>query len=296
MTSSSAVPLHRLCVPEPERVPFAIGTFDSIGPLSRADHPHRHVFHEIVLVTSGSGSHVLDFAGYPLDPPHLGFITPGQVHYWHDVTDLDGWVLLFTEDFLVGHPRDRDAWQALRPWLGLTSEQCLLFSGLMQQMQDELDRREAGFLTVLQALLHIFLVRACRLPGDGLPSGGGDRATLVAQGFTRLLAQPGWSGRGVPEFAAEMGVSASYLTEVVRAVTGRTPGKLIRQAQALEARRLLGSTSLTVGQVARQLGFADPAYFCRFFRRETGRSPGDFRRELGGKHHVYPGESIDVRY
>ncbi len=66
------------------------------------------------------------------------------------------------------------------------------------------------------------------------------------------------------------------------------PGRLVRDARTQEAKRLLAKTDLTVRQVALRVGFDDPSYFCRFFRRETGLSPGDFRRGAEGgrdKHH-----------
>jgi AraC-like DNA-binding protein len=81
----------------------------------------------------------------------------------------------------------------------------------------------------------------------------------------------------VRAYAARLGVSTSHLTGAVKASTGEPPGRLIRRAQALEARRLLARTGLSVAQVAHALGFADPAYFCRFFRREVGLTPGRFR-------------------
>jgi AraC-like DNA-binding protein len=85
--------------------------------------------------------------------------------------------------------------------------------------------------------------------------------------------------------AASVGVSVGYLNEAVKRATGFTPGHLVRQAQAREAKRLLAATDLTVRQVARLAGFSDPAYFGRFFRRETGSSPGDFRRGIRADHH-----------
>src|ERR1043165_9106164 len=99
-------PIHRL--ETGDGTPFAIGTFDTLGPFSRAPFPHRHTFHEIMYVTSGAGTHVVDFARWELQPPHLCVIVPGQVHHWENVTDLDGHLLLFTDDFLVDHPADRD--------------------------------------------------------------------------------------------------------------------------------------------------------------------------------------------
>ena len=60
----------------------------------------------------------------------------------------------------------------------------------------------------------------------------------------------------------------------------------------LEAKRLLARTDLTVQQVAKELGFADPSCFCQFFRREAGLTPGSFRRGMG-KHHDNRERSID---
>jgi len=293
MPDPDPVPLHRLCVPEPDTVPFAVGTFDAIGPLSRADYPHRHTFYEIVLVTGGDGAHVIDFAAHPLRPPHIGFITPGQVHHWQ-ATGLDGRVLLFTEGFLLDHPADRDAWQAIaeRPWLALSTAEAGEFADLLRLMEDEHRRREADFLTVLQAYLHVLLIRARRVPGHDCVFARADRATAVAQEFSRLVAREHRADPSVRTCAARLGVSVGYLSEVVKVVTGRTPGQLIREARVIEARRLLGGTDLTVAQVSRELGFADPAYFCRFFRRETGTSPGDFRR-ASRNHHVPRIVSID---
>lgn len=281
------LPLHRLCVPDLD-VPVAVGTFDSIGPLARADHPHRHTFYEVMLITGGEGAHVIDFAGHRLRPPHLGFISPGQVHHWQ-ASGLDGRILLFTDAFLLDHPADRDLWRGLPSWLRLSPQEAKAFSAIMTQMEEEHRRREADFLSVLQAYLHVFLVRAGRVPGKACVPGKADRATVVVREFTRMLG----TAASVSGYAARLGVSVGYLTEVVKTVTGRTPGQLIREERVLEARRLLGGTDMSVGQVSRSLGFADPAYFCRFFRRETGVSPGDYRRQTIGNHHVPRIESID---
>ncbi|NGO73896.1 helix-turn-helix transcriptional regulator, partial [Streptomyces boncukensis] len=133
-------------------------------------------------------------------------------------------------------------------------------------------------------------------PAVGAPgsAAGGTAAAAVAEEFRRLLARPGAAAElSVRTCALELGVSVGHLSAAVRAATGLTPGQLIRHAQVLEAKRLLAGTGLTVGRVAREVGFADPAYFCRFFRRETGASPGEFRRGASGNHHGPRDLSID---
>lgn len=274
------LPMHRLEVPMPNALPFAVGTFDAMGPMSRASFPHRHTFHEIVHVTGGSGTHVVDLARWELRPPHLCVLGPGQVHHWENVRGLSGFVVLFTEDFLLDHPADRDLLRRLseRPWLTLDEPAHTATARLIAEIENEYRGAATGSESVLRSLLHVLVVRAARLtdPAGTAPPA---RAGGVAEAFARLVdrIEPAlWSVRA---YAACIGVTPGYLTDVVKNATGRTPSELIRETRAREAKRLLAGTGLTVRQIADRVGFADPAYFCRFFRRETGMSPGDFRRD-----------------
>ncbi|MFF3288329.1 AraC family transcriptional regulator [Streptomyces sp. NPDC003023] len=294
--SEGVPPMHRLEVPMPNAMPFAIGTFDTIGPMSRADFPHRHTFYEIVHVTAGTGAHVVDLCRWELRPPHLGVVTPGRIHHWEGARGLDGSVVLFTEDFLLDHPGDRELLRRLgeRPWRDLDGPTHERTGRLIADLDDEYRTGADGFATVLRALLHILVVRASRLP-EPAPARPPSRPGTVAEEFVRLIARNDPALWSVRACADRIGVSGGYLAEAVRAATGRTPGQLVREARTHEAKRLLARTDLSVRQVAGRVGLADPAYFCRFFRRETGVSPGDFRRGgdvSGANHHEHRIQSI----
>jgi AraC family transcriptional activator of pobA len=271
--------MHRLEVPAPHAPPFAVGTFDEIGPLSRAEFPHRHTFHELVHVTGGTGAHVVDLTRRPLRPPHLGVIAPGQVHQWAGVRGLTGHVVVFTDDFLLDHPPDRELLRRLseQPWLELDAR---AEAGVTRLIADLVEEHRHGEESVLRALLHVLVVRAGRLLGTPPPEPAG----AVAAEFARLAGRPDLGLWSVSAHAERIGVTPGHLTEAVKAATGRTAAQVLREARTREAQRFLLRTDLTVRQVATRVGFADPAYFCRFFRRETGLSPGDFRRG-GEKHH-----------
>ncbi|MFE6159453.1 AraC family transcriptional regulator [Streptomyces sp. NPDC056486] len=295
LPGEEGMPTHRLEVPMPNALPFAIGTFDTIGPMSRASFPHRHTFHEIVHVTGGTGRHVVDLARFPLRPPNLCFIAPGQVHHWEDVTGLEGSVILFTDDFLLDHPADRQALRGLgrRSWLELPDESADRTADLVADLDGEYRAGADGFQSVLRALLHVLVVRSARLPAQQpAPPAPRSRPGTVAAEFVTLLGTPEGSLLSVRACAGHLGVCVSYLSEAVKTSTGRTPGELIRQTRVHEAKRLLLRTELSVRQIAARVGFGDPAYFCRFFRRETGASPGDFRRGGGDIHHDHRLESI----
>lgn len=193
------VPLHRLDVPAPHLLPFAIGSFDTIGPLARANFPHRHSFHEIAYVTGGRGTHVVDLVRRPLGPPELSVIVPGQVHHWERVAQLHGWVILFTEDFLLAHPGDRDALATLGgcPGLRVSAGAAPRIASLVAEMVREYGKRADGFTSVLQAQLHILIAQALRLPGASGPAPDTGRTSPVAREFAALLARPGAAGRTV---------------------------------------------------------------------------------------------------
>jgi AraC-like DNA-binding protein len=83
----------------------------------------------------------------------------------------------------------------------------------------------------------------------------------------------------VSEYAKLLGITANYLNETVKTVTGQTAGELIRDRLLLEAKRWLIHSELSIAQVADQLHFDDPSYFSRFFKKYAHCSPGDFRRQ-----------------
>ncbi|SCL69079.1 helix-turn-helix domain-containing protein [Micromonospora peucetia] len=290
---SPALPRHNLAVPTPDKLPFAVGSFDEIGPLSRAGFPHRHTFYELVYVTHGRAAHVIDLETHHVRPPHLFVVTPGQVHHWRDQHDLRGHVLLCDAEFLLTFPADRDALHRSghRSWRPRDTAQARRIATLLRWTTTEYRRGGPGRESTLRAYLHLLLTEVLRsrptLPAPGPAPDAGTchhRAAETARRFEELLAEPDLVGEPPRAYARRMGVSVRHLNDAVPLATGTTPARLIRRARVLEAKRLLTGTDLTVATIADRLGFADPAYFCRFFRREAGDSPGAFRRH-GGKHH-----------
>jgi AraC family transcriptional activator of pobA len=79
-----------------------------------------------------------------------------------------------------------------------------------------------------------------------------------------------------------VGVTNSQLARLSRDVLGMSPSEFINARLVKEAQRELVYSSLTVKQVAHELGFNDPAYFSRFFLKQTGLKPTEFREAAHG--------------
>jgi AraC-like DNA-binding protein len=84
------------------------------------------------------------------------------------------------------------------------------------------------------------------------------------------------------EIAGALNVSKDYLGRIFHQELGLSPWEYLIRYRVLRAKELLWTTSATIAEVARQVGFDNAAYFSHIFQRETGSSPRAFRRQITG--------------
>ena len=106
------------------------------------------------------------------------------------------------------------------------------------------------------------------------------RARRYLSEFTNLIEQDYMHHHQLTFYATKIGISTAHLNAVCREFVQRSALDLIHARIMLEAKRNLVYTSLTIKTVAEMLGFAYPAYFTRFFKRQAGLSPKEFRQQL----------------
>lgn len=249
--------------------------------------PHRHDFFEIIWLRSGQGQVRSDLRTYPVSSGTLFFTSPGQVHAWELAGEARGEIASFSEEFFAvttDHP-------------GLLGKMPFLYSGAVDPIL-HLDAKEAAgidrafrqlyaeaadpapgrddlvrsYLTIILTLARQYFAR--RVPENGPATPVAD---LLARRFRQALEDKFPELLEVGEYADLLRVSRTHLNEHLHAETGRTASEIIHERIALEAKRLLLNTSLTVAQIAHRLQFQDPSYFGRFFRRTTNQTPGEYR-------------------
>ncbi|MBV8662648.1 MAG: helix-turn-helix domain-containing protein, partial [Hyphomicrobiales bacterium] len=99
-----------------------------------------------------------------------------------------------------------------------------------------------------------------------------------AQRFRQLVELHYRDNLGRDDFARMLGVTRAHLHEACVKALGRAPQQLVHERLHVEAQTRLRETAQTIEQIAYGLGFRDPAYFSRFFRRRSGMSPGAYRK------------------
>ncbi|WP_394690440.1 helix-turn-helix domain-containing protein [Hoeflea sp.] len=136
-----------------------------------------------------------------------------------------------------------------------------------------------GSREALEHYLGLILVHLWRLLGTDLVSQQRSPRGLAAR-FVMLAGLHRHQHWSVEQYASALGEKRDRLTVAVRRATGLSPKAYLHREIMRDACELLASTGLPVSQIAFRLGFADPAYFNRFFTRQSGQSPGRYRHVL----------------
>ncbi len=249
-----------------------------------SDRPYALAFYDTLLVTRGRGTFVLDDRAVPVAPGTLLFTRPGEVRRLR-VKGLDGACLFFAEEFVAGaftDPRFLDRFACFRagrpsPSLVLSPARQRLFLTAFRSMQREIAALRHDATDALRAKLYEILVLADRWYGERWGSPPSLEATGAVERFRDLVEARLATEHRVAGYARAVGLTPGHLSALCRRQTGRSAGKYVRDRLALEAKRLLLHTDMTAAQVADRLGFDDPAYFARFFKREAGAPPSVYR-------------------
>jgi AraC family transcriptional activator of pobA len=252
---------------------------------------HRHtVCCQLVYVTQGPVVVDLEEAHREFEGPLVVIIPAGTVHGFVFRADSQGYVLTMDLDRLLSvtgaaHQTAIETLFSVPRTLSFNADRLQaerteqLFRSLLQEFRqpDSLVAPVSGWLAC--AALWTLAAMAAAVPAAGVPAGH-DLARL--RRFRLLVESHYLEHWPVERYAVELAVSDSSLNRLCRALTGGTAFDVIQQRLALEARRRLVYVAASVAALAAELGFRDPAYFCRFFRKHNGMSPTEFRRRHGG--------------
>lgn len=245
--------------------------------------PHRNDYFEVLWTEEGAGTHCIDFTEYPLRPQTLYLIMPGQVHHITSPPDLM-YALSFQTDFIGASYRNQLLVQEAFTKFSL-KRACIVLDAigyrhldyLGELMEYELDSTTTDW-DLLESLLTAFLRYITRYLPDT-----NSNTTLFDPRIMQLLEliENNYRHHKHNQFYShEIGLTPKRLNELTRQHLGKSVTQLIHDRLMLAARRELVFTTRSIQEIAFELGYEDTSYFCRFFRREIGISPGQFRAQV----------------
>jgi AraC family transcriptional regulator, transcriptional activator of pobA len=253
--------------------------------------PHRHDYHELIWIRRGRGEHLIDGEPVPVVERTVTVIGRGQVHVFRQGEGLFGRVVQFGEELLVGQRADRCA----AAWLLTGSDAITVpvpdaevarLDGLLETLASELENpADEQSVELRRHLLSVLLLWLERWNDAGGAAGRDvDSSDIrLQQRFARLLESEFAEHHDASHYADALAVPPAALSRALARVTGRATKELITDRVMLEAARLLRFTDFTVQEVAHRVGFDDPLYFSRAFKRRYGESPMAYRVLAAGR-------------
>ena len=265
---------------------FQVEVFDANRHFS-VKYPHRHDFFEVLYLSKGSGFHIIDGNKYEIQPPCVFFMSPGQAHKIEFSSDIEGYIFIFTSEFylinqtnqnrLIEFPFFFSIRQENRPLILESKEDILFLETLFKKGIAEIAKGENYSVDLLRSVLDLILTSCAILyktDKNLLTKGKGN---VVVKRFLQLVEENYQNNLSVNEYADKLAITPNHLTQTVNQLTGKTSSQIIKSKQVLEIKRLLVHTNLTVTEIANHLNFPDQSYFTKFFKRETGFSPLQYR-------------------
>lgn len=242
------------------------------------------------LVLRGSSTLLYSGREITIERDHLFIYMPGFPISIKAVSeDYAGLCLIADEFFTLETPSIRNAvrsallpiFEMRQPVLGLSREESARLGSLIRMAGNYLLSENPMREEMLKNLYALFLMDLSSILSKRTRRGGiGKRTEDLFMDFMNLLPQHYVREHGIEFYADALGVTPTYLSRVVRQVSGRTVVEYINRLLLMESIWLLESTSLGINEIADRVGYADSTTFGRFFYRMKGVTPREYRKSL----------------
>ncbi|WP_297108346.1 helix-turn-helix domain-containing protein [uncultured Devosia sp.] len=237
----------------------------------------------VFVLIAGSGTVTTGDEAVPLQAPNLIWIPASRRAELMLLAGSRGALLTMSDTALgqialPGHIAEDMRRFAARPQLGTRIERDVAarLATLFTLMTEELRANSSSSEEMVRhqlAIVALLLWRTSELA----PSSARPAPRTIVSNFLSMVDQQMRSHWSVTHYARYLGVSVDRLTSAVQRATGQTPLMLIHARLFAEARQMIENSGLQIAEISAHLGFEDPAYFSRFFKRLSGKSPRQYR-------------------
>lgn len=230
---------------------------------------------------------------YDFDEGTMSFVSPGQVIAVDDdeSRDCTGWSLMFHPDFIRNYPLTKniknygffsyDINEALHLSDKEDAQMEALIKNIEQEYHSSIDHYSQDVMVSHLELLLNYANRFYNRQFITRKAASSDLLTKLDDLLTGYFddeSQPGLPT--VQYISGKLHVSANYLSDALRALTGQSTQQHIHNKLIEKAKEILTTTSLSVGEIAYRLGFEYPQSFNKLFKSKTNVSPLEFRNSF----------------
>lgn len=263
---------------------FYVNTFkEHLKDHSFVEEPHRHDSYLMVFFTKGSGQHEVDFDQFEIKKGSLFVLQPGQMHHWSLSEDIEGFVIIFSQElynlyFGQKNINEYNFYHSIlnRPEMVFEEKEIPKIQPYFDLLINESNHENKYQLDKMLNLLDCIHIEIARKYNETY-SHHTHSYNIKIDKFEMLLEQY-FRQEKLPSFYAEkLNITLKHLNRICNEILKKTATEVITDRVILEIKRMLIDKQLAVNEVAFKVGYEDYSYFSRFFKKQTGMSPTEFR-------------------
>ncbi len=253
----------------------------------RKQKEHSHDYFQIVWVKNGQGQYTVNFESKEVANNSLLFIAPGIHHSVHLYGEMDIVNITFSTSFLENLcPRaealvkyDLFCANAASAMVTVKCQVANKLNHILEAMLEEQKCRKYPISKMLRlgSLFSLFIIEIKRQHMAPMHINKPSYAYSMALNFRKALKENVCNKHHVKDYADLLGISQASLYRYVTASFGVSPLEVIHEELVARAKHLLIFSSLTVKEIAEELGICDAMHFTKIFKNITGESPLSFR-------------------
>lgn len=267
---------------------FQVEVFDANRHFG-VQYPHRHDFYEILYLNKGSGFHIIDENQYEIKPPCIFFLSPGQAHALSLSSDIEGYIFLFTSEFYLLNQKNKSRLLEFPffystklnnpPLLLKEANDDVFIQTLFKRACSELLASGGMQEELIYSILDLLLLTCENLYPQAESMSLKTKNNILVKNLLVLIEENYQNNLRINDYAAMLNITPNHLTQVVKLITGKTSIELLHEKIVVEIKRLLIHSNLSLAEITETMHFDDQSYFTKFFKKYTGSSPLQFRRE-----------------
>lgn len=254
----------------------------------RDKHPtHVLTYFDITFITEGEGEFAIDEKEYDIVSGDVIFSMPGEIRKWNKNNILDGYALIFEEEFLLSFFNDHQFVYNLSYFGSQRKSSKINISGiqnrinnLLQNIITEIKEYKSKDKHILRALLYEILMVLNREYINSNKTESNQLLNRHVKSFISLVSENFKTNHSTNFYADKLCITPNYLNEIVRKTFNITAKRYIINQIIIEAKKMLTYTDLSISDISDNLNYTSPAYFIRFFRHETNYTPLEYRNSI----------------
>lgn len=249
--------------------------------------PHRVEFNCLLYMTQGSAEHFIDFNHHSIKAGSFIFIQKHQVQAFDFKNQPQGFIILFTDEYFseiqtnirLPSIMPNNLTSLYDPVINVDNQLKSSCEALLKEIAIEQHAHNSDAL-LIQLLFSTLFIKIMKEIPQPQSKNLNDMRSKKYHDFIQLIEDRSITSREASDYASLLHMTYKSLNEICKLASNKTAKQLIDLETILEAKRKLAVENIQVQALAYELGFDEVTNFVKYFKRHTGLTPSEFKRDL----------------